>query len=97
MAEENGKEVFEEFVIPYKEPVFTVSVVSRLLKIPVWVLKKFDREKVVCPKRSKGNTRLYSKEDVSKIQHFWKLMKKKNVKVSGIKVIKTIYEEYNIE
>ncbi len=58
-------EVFEEFEIPDNEPVFTVSVVSRLLDIPVWVLKKLDSEEIVCPKRSRGNDRLYSKKNVS--------------------------------
>jgi len=86
-------EVFEEFEIPDNEPVFTVSVVSRLLDIPVWVLKKLDSEEIVCPKRSRGNDRLYSKKNVSRVRYYWALMERRKVKVAGLRVIKEIIEE----
>jgi len=83
----------KDFKIGDKEPVFTISVVSRLLKIPIWTLKKLDREKIVSPKRSSGNDRLYSKNDLKQLHRFWDLMKTRNVKIGGLKVIKELEKE----
>lgn len=82
--------VFESFEIPEDEPVFTVSVVSRLVDIPVWMLKKLDLEEIVSPLRSRGNDRLYSIKEVSEINYYWKLMNRRKVKIAGLKVIKEI-------
>ena len=51
---------FDEYHIHADEPVFTSGVVCRLLHIPVWVLKRLDREKIITPSRSEVKTRLYS-------------------------------------
>ena len=69
------------------EPVFTSGVVSRLLEIPIWILKQLDREKVVSPPRGKGKSRLYSKKELDRINHVWYYMKEKGVNVGGVKVI----------
>jgi len=92
MTEKNKIEytVFRSFKLPVNEPVFTVSVVSRLLCIPVWMLKKFDSEDIVCPCRSSGNDRLYSMKEVSELKYYWGLMQKRKVKIAGLKVIKEI-------
>lgn len=90
------KEIRISFRVSANEPVFTVSVVSRLLSMPVWMLKKFDREKLVCPKRSDGNDRLYSKDNLDHLSHYWQLMCKRNVKISGLKVIQELEEELGI-
>ncbi|NLB34726.1 MAG: hypothetical protein GX817_02745 [Elusimicrobia bacterium] len=75
------------------EPVFTVSVVSRLLHIPIWMLKKLDSEEIVCPCRSVGNDRLYSIEEVSEVKYYWGLMQKRKVKIAGLKVIKELRDK----
>jgi MerR family transcriptional regulator, heat shock protein HspR len=69
------------------EPVFTSGVVSRLLEIPIWILKQLDREKVVSPPRGKGKSRLYSKKELERINHVWYYMRERHVNVGGVKVI----------
>jgi len=82
--------------IDEEEPVFTVSVASKLLGIPSWIIKKFDRENLVSPHRIKGRNRLYSKNDLKIIKCFWKFMKFEKMKIGGLKVIKEIfYEEFS--
>lgn len=79
---------FEEFYICIDEPIFTSGVICRLLSIPIWVLKQLDREGLVCPPRhKKAQARLYSKRELKKLSEIWYLMKERNVKVDGIKVI----------
>lgn len=73
--------------ISFDEPVFPSGVVCRLLHIPTWVLKQLDQEKIICPKRTKGRDRLYSRRELNRLNHIWYLMEKRKVTVNGVKVI----------
>lgn len=69
------------------EPVYTSGVVTRLLGIPVWVLKQLDRESVVKPPRKKGRYRFYSRNELKKLEHVWYYMNEQGVNVQGVRVI----------
>lgn len=69
------------------DAVFTSGVVSKLLGIPLWVLKQLDKEKVVSPPRKKGRSRLYSKRELDKLERVWFYMREHRVNVHGVKVI----------
>ncbi len=82
------EESFEEFFIPNDEPIYTSGVVCKLLAIPIWVLKQLDREGIVSPPRQRlGQSRLYSKRELKKLDRVWYLMNARKVKVDGIRVI----------
>jgi len=87
-------EDFEEYEIGLDEPIYTTGVVSRLLEIPVHVLKQLDEEGIVRPPRKKGKARLYSKRELKKIEHCWYYMKERRVKIDGLKVILEMEEKY---
>ncbi len=80
---------FEEFEVKVSvnEPVFTTTVVCRLLEIPRWVLRELDKEKIISPPREKGQARLYSKRQLRKLMYVWHLMSECGVNINGIKVI----------
>lgn len=78
---------FNEFKIGPDEPVYASGVVSRLLDVPLWILKKLDREGVVSPPRTKGTNRLYSKRELKKLEHVWALMNDKGINIAGVKAI----------
>jgi len=69
------------------EPVYVISVVSRLVDIPVWTLRQLDRKGVVCPKRIGKKSRLYSLKDMRILEQVHFLMIEKRVNISGIKII----------
>lgn len=73
--------------IPDNEPVYTSGVVTRLLGIPVWVLKQLDKESVVKPPRKKGRHRFYSRNELKKLEHIWYYMNEQGVNVQGVRVI----------
>jgi len=77
----------DSFEVNADEPVYTSGVVCRLLGIPVWVLKQLDREEIVSPRRKKGRSRLYSKEELNKLNHVWYIMREKKVKVAGLRYV----------
>ena len=84
----NRDEDIDEIFIDLDEPLFTTSVVCRLLDIPIWVLKQLDREEIVSPPRKKeGQARLYSKRELKMVKHCWYYMNEHGVKINGLKII----------
>ncbi len=88
MGSKKTENEFEEFEIDPDIPVFTTGVVSKLLGIPVWVLKQLDTEGIVCPPRENvGKARLYSQNELMKLHRCWFYLRVHRVKVSGLKII----------
>lgn len=73
--------------ISQDEPVYIISVVSKLVSIPVWTLRKLDKEGIVCPKRVGKKSRLYSLRDIRRLEYVHYLIEEKHVNISGIKII----------
>jgi MerR family transcriptional regulator/heat shock protein HspR len=69
------------------EPVYVISVTSKLVTLPVWTLRQLDKTGVVCPKRVGKKSRLYSLNDIKKLEYVHYLMEEKRVNIKGIKVI----------
>ncbi|MCU0651279.1 MAG: MerR family transcriptional regulator [Candidatus Omnitrophica bacterium] len=76
-----------EIRISPDEPVYVISVVSKLVDIPIWTLRQLDKAGVVCPKRIGKKSRLYSMRDVRRLEYVHYLMEEKRVNVRGVKVI----------
>jgi MerR family transcriptional regulator/heat shock protein HspR len=69
------------------DPVYVIGVVSRLLEIPEWTLRSLEKEGLVRPKRSARRCRMYSFEDIKRIEYIYYLMEEKGVNIRGVKVI----------
>jgi len=69
------------------EPVYVISVVCKLVNIPIWTLRQLDKAGVVRPKRIGKKSRLYSLKDLKRLEYVHYLMEKKRVNIHGVKVI----------
>lgn len=69
------------------EPVYVISVVSKLVDLPIWTLRQLDKNGIVCPERIGKKSRLYSLKDVRRLEYVHYLMEEKQVNIRGIKVI----------
>ena len=69
------------------EPVYIISVVSRLVDLPVWTLRQLDKQGVVRPKRAGKKSRLYSLKDIRRLEYVHYLMEEKGINIRGIKMI----------
>jgi MerR family transcriptional regulator/heat shock protein HspR len=67
--------------------LFMISVVSEMLGIHPQTLRLYEREGFLKPKRSGGNTRLYSEEDVEKLEMILRLTRELGVNLAGVEVI----------
>ena len=78
--------LFDIYISP-DEPVYVISVVSKLVDLPVWTLRQLDKAEIVCPKRIGKKSRLYSLKDIKKLEYVHYLMEEKHVNIRGIKII----------
>lgn len=84
--------IFDIYISP-DEPVYVISVVSKLVDLPVWTLRQLDKAGVVRPKRIGKKSRLYSLKDVKRLEYVHFLMEEKHVNISGIRMILEIEEK----
>jgi MerR family transcriptional regulator/heat shock protein HspR len=69
------------------QKLYMISVVSEMLGIHPQTLRLYEREGFIKPKRSGGNTRLYSEEDVEKLEMILRLTRELGVNLAGVDVI----------
>ena len=70
-----------------------ISVVSEMLGVHPQTLRIYEREGFIRPKRSGGNTRLYSEEDVEKLEMVLRLTRELGVNLAGVEVILSMREK----
>ena len=73
--------------------LFMISVVSEMLGVHPQTLRLYEREGFIKPKRSGGNTRLYSEEDVAKLELILRLTRELGVNLAGVEVVLSMREK----
>ncbi len=86
MKKEKKTNQFEVTIDP-NLPLFVISVVSEMVDIPIWTLRKLDEMGIVQPERKGKNMRCYSKVQIERLVYVHHLMEEKGVNISGIKII----------
>ncbi len=74
-------------------PVFIISVVSEMVEIPIWTLRRLDEMGIVKAQRVGKKTRCYSQSQLRVLKYVHYLMEEKGVNISGIKIILELGEE----
>lgn len=73
--------------------LFMISVVSEMLGIHPQTLRLYEREGFIKPRRTEGNTRLYSEDDVEKLEMILRLTRELGVNLAGVEVILSMREK----
>lgn len=66
---------------------YHISSVARLYDIHPQTLRLYEREGLLMPSRSEGNTRLYTDEDLKQLECILNLTRELGVNLAGIEVI----------
>lgn len=74
-------------MIEKKFPAYMIGVVAELLEVHPQTLRIYEREGLVVPTRSKGNTRLYSQEDVEQLRMVIRLTRGLGINLAGVEII----------
>ena len=75
-----------------KRPLYMISVVAEMFEIHPQTLRAYEREGLLRPARTDGNTRLYSEEDLERIDLILRLTKELGVNLAGVEVILNMRE-----
>lgn len=75
-----------------KRAVYMISVVADMFDIHPQTLRAYEREGLLRPARTDGNTRLYSEEDLERIELILRLTKELGINLAGVEVILNMRE-----
>ena len=70
-----------------KTPLYMISVVAEMFSIHPQTLRAYEREGLIRPARTVGNTRLYSQEDVERIEMITRLTRDLGINLAGVEVV----------
>ncbi|RMF92117.1 MAG: MerR family transcriptional regulator [Candidatus Schekmanbacteria bacterium] len=70
-----------------KKAGYSIGAVAQMLDIHPQTLRIYEREGLVKPKRTSGNTRVYTEEDIKKIELIQRLTHELGVNLAGVEII----------
>ena len=76
-----------------KKPLYQISAVAKMLGVHPQTLRLYEREGLIKPARSEGNTRLYSDEDVERLRTIVSLTRDLGVNLAGVEIILRMKEQ----
>src|SRR6201982_420788 len=72
---------------------YMISAVAEQYAIHPQTLRLYEREGLLAPSRSEGNTRLYTDEDVERLEVILKLTRELGVNLAGVEIILNMREK----
>lgn len=72
---------------------FTISVVSSMFNIHPQTLRLYEREGLLHPERSAGNTRRYSRQDIEHLSTILNLTREMGVNLAGVTIIMDLLQK----
>lgn len=72
---------------------YTISVVAETYDIHAQTLRLYEREGLLTPSRSDGNTRFYTEEDLERLELILKLTRDLGVNLAGVGIILNMREK----
>lgn len=73
--------------------VYTISAVAELYEIHPQTLRLYEREGLLKPSRSEGNTRNYTDEDLERLEVILSLTRDLGVNLAGVEIILNMREK----
>jgi MerR family transcriptional regulator/heat shock protein HspR len=75
-----------------RKGAYMISVVAEMYEIHPQTLRLYEREGLLKPSRSDGNTRLYTEEDLKRLEFILSLARDLGVNIAGIGIILNMRE-----
>jgi len=74
---------------------YMISSVAELYKVHPQTLRLYERHGLIKPSRSEGNTRLYTEQDIERLEVVLNLARDMGVNLAGIEIILNMREKMN--
>lgn len=76
-----------------KKAFFSISAVAKMFSVHQQTIRLYEREGLITPKRSDGNTRLFSEEDVDKLEEVIYLTHKLGINLAGVQMVMKLQKQ----
>jgi MerR family transcriptional regulator/heat shock protein HspR len=76
-----------------KKAAYMISAVAEQYQVHPQTLRMYEREGLLRPSRSEGNTRLYTQEDLERLEVILKLTRELGVNLAGVEIILNMREK----
>lgn len=70
-----------------KKGYFSISAVAKMFSVHQQTIRLYEKEGLISPKRSEGNTRLFSEEDVNRLEEIIHLTHTLGINLAGVEMI----------
>jgi MerR family transcriptional regulator/heat shock protein HspR len=77
----------------YDEPVYVISVAADLADLHPQTLRAYEREGLLQPHRTGGNTRRYSQRDIDRLRFIRHLTTEEGLNLAGVRVVLDLGEK----
>lgn len=74
-------------MIKRKKGYFSISAVAKMFSVHQQTVRLYEKEGLIIPKRSEGNTRLFSEEDVNRLEEIIYLTHQLGINLAGVEMI----------
>ena len=70
-----------------KQGFFSISAVAKMFSVHQQTIRLYEKQGLIAPKRSEGNTRLFSEEDIDRLEEIIYLTHELGINLAGAEVI----------
>lgn len=70
-----------------KEPLYMIGTVAKMYNIHPQTLRLYEKEGLIVPSRTKGKTRMYSEEDLERLEFILFLTREMGINLAGVDAI----------
>ena len=70
-----------------EEPIYPIRIAAKLLNISVHTLRMYEKEDLILPYKKSSNHRLYSRNDIDRINCIRSAINDSKISINGIKTI----------
>ena len=78
-----------------KKGYFSISAVAKMFSVHQQTVRLYEKEGLISPKRSEGNTRLFSEDDVNRLEEIIYLTHKMGINLAGVEMILRLQKRIN--
>jgi MerR family transcriptional regulator/heat shock protein HspR len=80
-------------MVKAKKAGYMISAVAEQFQLHPQTLRMYEREGLLKPSRSEGNTRLYTRDDLERLEVILKLTRDLGVNLAGVEIILNMREK----
>jgi MerR family transcriptional regulator/heat shock protein HspR len=70
-----------------RQGYYSISAVARMFSVHQQTIRLYEREGLISPKRTPGNTRMFTEEDIDRLEEIIYLTHKMGVNLAGVEMI----------